>query len=96
MNDREEFEIEKERPGKGFLELIPRRNVVAAVFMVLLLVVVLYLKSRSGSIADGMSRYLTAPLPSPPVSPAAAPVDKGAPRVRLGPPPSGPAPEDGN
>jgi hypothetical protein len=76
--ERSRFEPELEE--KTFLQLIPRRDITKVVLLVVLLVAVVAIQRRSGSIIQGLTRGLTGPPPPAQVTP------KAAPKVRLAPP----------
>jgi hypothetical protein len=68
-----------ERESKSFLQLIPRRDLVKIALLVLVLVVVVTLQRRSGSIVKDLTRGLSGP-------PATQVAPREPPRVRLAPP----------
>ena len=68
-----------ERESKSFFQLIPRRDLVKIALLLVVLVVVVTLQRRSGSIVKDLTRGLSSP-PTTPVAP------REPPRVRLAPP----------
>jgi hypothetical protein len=63
---------------KSFFELLPRRNLVKAVLLLLILGVIIALKLRSGIIVQNLTETLNTLAPQRPATP---------PRVKLAPPP---------
>jgi hypothetical protein len=72
--------VAEARASKSLFELIPRRDLTKAVLLVVILVIVIALQRRSGSIVKNLTRDLSNPPTR--VEP------KGPPRVRLQAPPS--------
>lgn len=70
---------EPELEDKGFLQLIPRRDITKVALLVVLLVVVVALQRRSGAIIRSLTRGLSGPVPA-----QVAPREPA--RVRLAPP----------
>jgi hypothetical protein len=71
--------VEPELDEKSFLELIPRRDITKVALLIVVLIVVVALQRRSGSIIQSLTRGLTQPPPAhvAPKEPA---------KVRLAPP----------
>jgi hypothetical protein len=69
--------------SKSFLELIPRRDLVKVVLLLIFLVVVIALQRRSGAVIDSLTRGLSGPQRVQP---------REAPPVRMAPPAPRPQP----
>ncbi len=81
-----------EPPAKSFLELVPRRNLRRALFLLVVLVVVVVFQRRSGPFFSRAATLL-APVPATPSSqsPRPAPAqERVPPTVRLAPAPPPP------
>ena len=77
----EEAPADRPRPPRDTLwALVPRRNLVSAVVLLLVLVAVIVLRHRAGALARAFGEAL---LGAPP---ATAPRTREPPRVRLAPP----------
>lgn len=77
---------EMQIPRESFWKLLPRRDLTKVVALLVVLMMIVSLKMRAGTIVRRLTDGLYGPSPAP----ASASVPGGAPRVRLEPAPKSP------